>query len=292
MSEFTDEGTMSDMSDMSDLDSDAEDAASDSEGSDLEWESDSGDEAAEGAPKPKKVAAAADDSASDDESDSDAASSGSDDSGSEESDSDDEVEHAPRKKKRPAPEAADLETAYERRPAAPKPKKARLTKLPTIDNGQVRAPSPLDRSPSPSPEPSPEPETRKEVEYRSDPLGQRFGRPAVRQLLEIKDKQERVSRAREEIADLGRDASGTGEGEGGVSSGETGLCAPLLTTPFAQVNLLKRLLSLTGPKFSSSSAAKSAGERPVMVDREIRIMAMISLLAVFVDIVPCAPSLP
>lgn len=53
-----------------------------------------------------------------------------------------------------------------------------------------------------------------------------------------------------------------------------------------QLNLLKRLLSLTGPKFSSSSSARSSGERPIMVDREIRFMAMVSLLAVFVDIVP------
>lgn len=53
-----------------------------------------------------------------------------------------------------------------------------------------------------------------------------------------------------------------------------------------QLNLLKRLLSLTAPKFSSSSAAKSAGEKPILIDREIRIMAMISLLAVLVDIIP------
>ncbi|KAK4700143.1 nucleolar complex protein 3, partial [Phenoliferia sp. Uapishka_3] len=257
MSEFTDEGTMSDMSDMSDLGSDL---GSDDE--ELEWESESGDDAkAEGA----EVDGSGESSGEEDSDSEDGSDDEEDDSDA--SDSDTSV-HLPRKKKHPAPEQDDLETAYANRPAAPKPAKARLTKLPTIDNGQVRAASPLDRSPSPSPSPSPEPEKRKkEVEYRSDPLGQRFGRPAVRQLLEIKDKKERVSRAREEIADLGRDASGTGEGEGGV-------------------NLLKRLLSLTGPKFSSSSAAKSAGERPVMIDREIRIMAMISLLAVFVDIVP------
>ena len=54
----------------------------------------------------------------------------------------------------------------------------------------------------------------------------------------------------------------------------------------SQLNLLKRLLSLTGAKFSSSSSARSAGERPILIDREIRVMAMVSLLAVFVDIVP------
>lgn len=45
-------------------------------------------------------------------------------------------------------------------------------------------------------------------------------------------------------------------------------------------------MSLTAPKFHSSSSAKSAGEKPIMVDREIRIMAMVSLLAVFIDVVP------
>lgn len=108
---------------------------------------------------------------------------------------------------------------------------------------------------------------KKEKEYRSDPLGQRFGRPAVRQLLEIKNKKERVQKAREEIADLGREAAGTGEGEGGL-------------------NLLKRLLSLMAPKFNSSSAAKSAGEKAIIIDREIRVMALVSLLAVFIDVVP------
>jgi nucleolar complex protein 3 len=126
-----------------------------------------------------------------------------------------------RTKKRMAPPSDDddVETAYERRPSAPKTAKPRLTKLPIISNGNVvRAASPLDRSPSLSPSPSPEPEPiQKQDTYRSDPLGQRFGRPAVRQLLEIKDKKERVNKAREEIADLGREASGTGEGEGGVS---------------------------------------------------------------------------
>ena len=211
MSEMDSE--MSDMSDMSDLDSQDDGSEFDSE--ELEWESDEDGSEAEGEMVVKaKVAKAVPGSGESEEEDSE------DDLSDDESDaSDDSVasENAPRPKKRPAPEQDDLEMAYERRPAQPKAPKARLTKLPTIDNGQVqRAPSPLDRSPSPSPEPSPEPERRKEVEYRSDPLGQRFGRPAVRQLLEIKDKQERVSRAREEIADLGRDASGTGEGEGGV----------------------------------------------------------------------------
>ncbi|KAK4055895.1 hypothetical protein OIO90_003152 [Microbotryomycetes sp. JL221] len=170
-----------------------------------------------------------------------------------------------------------IEAMYEQRPSKPKPMKQRPLKLPVIENGKViRATSPIDRSPSPDVESQDEDEQeefekRKRLalasEYRSDPLGQRFGRPAVRTLLEIRNKRERLQRVREEIADLGREASGTGEGEGGL-------------------NLIKRLLALTAPKFSSSSSARHAGEKPITVDREIRILAMVSLLAVFNDVVP------
>ncbi|ORY65638.1 CBF/Mak21 family-domain-containing protein [Leucosporidium creatinivorum] len=262
--------SMSEMSDMSDLDSedlDEDDEAFDSE--ELEWEDEDGSVLSgegEGVEGENGVEGSEDDSAEDDSAEDD-----DDDDDDLDDDSDDEEEIAPRKKKtKPTLDDDALEAAYAARPAAPKVAKSRPTKLPTIDaSGRViRGDTPLSRSATPEYSPSPEPEpVRKQPEYRSDPLGQRFGRPAVRQLLEIKDKKERVGRAREEIADLGREASGTGEGEGGL-------------------NLLKRLLSLTAPKFSSSSSAKSAGERPILVDREIRIMAMVSLLAVFVDVVP------
>ncbi|GAA5820622.1 hypothetical protein JCM3770_003556 [Rhodotorula araucariae] len=176
------------------------------------------------------------------------------------------------KKRAPSTDADDLEARYEAARPLKKVKepKALPTKLPTIVNGKVvRSAEPLSNAPIAESESEEEEEQRprNQQEYRSDPLGQRFGRPAVRALLEIKDKRERVTRAREEIADLGREAAGTGEGEGGL-------------------NLLKRLLSLCAPKFNSSSAARSAGEKPIQVDREIRIMAMVSLLAVFLDILP------
>ncbi|GAA5832370.1 hypothetical protein JCM11251_006425 [Rhodosporidiobolus azoricus] len=177
-----------------------------------------------------------------------------------------------KKQKAPVAPVDDLETAYEaKRPAKKKEPKQLPTKLPTIVNGKVvRSAEAIEGAAaleSDEEEEEEEERPKKVQEYKSDPLGQRFGRPAVRQLLEIRNKKERVQRAREEIADLGREAAGTGEGEGGL-------------------NLLKRLLSLCAPKFNSSSAARSAGEKPVMVDREIRIMAMVSLLAVFIDVVP------
>ncbi|BGP17771.1 hypothetical protein JCM10213v2_005813 [Rhodosporidiobolus nylandii] len=167
----------------------------------------------------------------------------------------------------------DLEAAYEAKLPTKKVKEAKPlpTRLPTIENGKVvRSNETLERSAAlqdSDEEEEEEVKPRKEQEYKSDPLGQRFGRPAIKQLLDIKNKRERVQRAREEIADLGREAAGTGEGEGGL-------------------NLIKRLLSLCAPTFNSSSAARSAGEKPVVVDREIRIMAMVSLLAVFIDVVP------
>ncbi|GAA5998501.1 Noc3p [Rhodotorula paludigena] len=177
------------------------------------------------------------------------------------------------KKRAPSSDLDDLEAKYEAARPLKKIKtpKALPTKLPIIENGKVvRSAEPLSNVPvedSEDSEDEEEEERRPTQEYKSDPLGQRFGRPAVRQLLEIRDKKERIRRAREEIADLGREAAGTGEGEGGL-------------------NLLRRLLSLCAPKFNSSSAARSAGEKPILVDREIRIMAMVSLLAVFMDVVP------
>ncbi|GAA5929897.1 hypothetical protein JCM1841_001253 [Sporobolomyces salmonicolor] len=270
MSEWSDKDAMSDMSDMSDLDGDEDD---DEEGL---W-SDEDEDGAEGE-NGEELAFDSDEdlSAGEDDSGSSVFDSGADlddDDDDDLSDDEEALLQPPQKKKKVPSNADALEAAYEARlpsKTAREPK-ARPTKLPTIENGKVvRSAEPLhDRSPSPDfdEEEEEDEKPRKAPEYRSDPLGQRFGRPAVRQLLEIKDKKERVRRAREEIADLGREAAGTGEGEGGL-------------------NLLKRLLSLTGPKFNSSSAAKSAGERPIMVDREIRIMAMVSLLAVFIDVVP------
>ncbi|GAA5990059.1 hypothetical protein JCM10908_005802 [Rhodotorula pacifica] len=180
------------------------------------------------------------------------------------------------KKRAAAADLDDLESRYEASRPLNKVKepKARPTKLPTIVNGkvvrtnEVLDSAPVDDSDDEEDELLQEEERSQQApEYKSDPLGQRFGRPAVRQLLEIKDKKERIRKAREEIADLGREAAGTGEGEGGL-------------------NLLRRLLSLCGVKFHSSSAARSAGEKAIFVDREIRIMAMVSLLAVFIDVVP------
>lgn len=206
-----DEDDMSEMSEMSDI-SGSEDLSEDDE--ELEWSDEGSAVEVVDAPSafPDEEEEEEEDSELDEDEDSQFDSA-----------SDSDSAPALRQKKRMAPPSDDddLETAYERRPAGPKAAKPRPTKLPIISNGNVlRAASPLDRSPSPSPSPSPEPEEpsmRKESEYRSDPLGQRFGRPAVRNLLEIKNKKERIAKAREEIADLGREAAGTGEGEGGVS---------------------------------------------------------------------------
>lgn len=125
---------------------------------------------------------------------------------------------APKKEKRKLT-ADELEAAYEARPAKAKAPKAPVRKLPTIIDGKVvRSAEPLSLAPveSSDEEEVEEVKEKKGPAYMSDPLGQRFGRPAVKQLLEIKGKRERVQRAREEIADLGREAAGTGEGEGGV----------------------------------------------------------------------------
>lgn len=125
---------------------------------------------------------------------------------------------APKKEKKKLT-ADELEAAYEARPAKAKTPKPLPQKLPKIIDGKVvrsSEPLALAAAESSDEEEVEEVKERKEKPHVSDPLGQRFGRPAVKQLLEIKNKRERVQRAREEIADLGREAAGTGEGEGGV----------------------------------------------------------------------------
>lgn len=269
MSDWSDKGEMSDMSDMSDLegltDLEGEEDDDDEEGL---WSDE--DEAEDGEPKFDSEEEL---NAQDDSGDS-VVDSGAELDDDEEDLSDDLGDEPPPlvKKQKKVSAGDELEAAYEaRRPSKQAEPKAKPTKLPTIENGKVvKSTETLDVAADSDDDFTEEEEVKpkKEKEYRSDPLGQRFGRPAVRQLLEIKNKKERVQKAREEIADLGREAAGTGEGEGGL-------------------NLLKRLLSLMAPKFNSSSAAKSAGEKPIMIDREIRVMALVSLLAVFIDVVPC-----
>ncbi|GAA5841831.1 hypothetical protein JCM3766R1_005584 [Sporobolomyces carnicolor] len=268
MSDWSDKGEMSDMSDMSDLegltDLEGEEDDDDEEGL---WSDE--DEAEDGEPKFDSEEEL---NAQDDSGDS-VVDSGAELDDDEEDLSDDLGDEPPPlvKKQKKVSAGDELEAAYEaRRPSKQAEPKAKPTKLPTIENGKVvKSTETLDVAADSDDDFTEEEEVKpkKEEEYRSDPLGQRFGRPAVRQLLEIKNKKERVQKAREEIADLGREAAGTGEGEGGL-------------------NLLKRLLSLMAPKFNSSSAAKSAGEKPIMIDREIRVMALVSLLAVFIDVVP------
>ncbi|GAA5986135.1 hypothetical protein JCM5350_004444 [Sporobolomyces pararoseus] len=262
MSDWSDKEDMSDMSNMSDLD-----GLSDEDEEGL-W-SDEEEDGEGGEPKFDSEEELNEDGDDDDDEDSVF------DSGAEldEEDEEDFGDEPPPLIKKPKKVVSgdELEAAYEaRRPLKKSEPKERPTKLPTIENGKVvKSTETLDVAPDSDDDFTEEEEVKpkKEKEYRSDPLGQRFGRPAVRQLLEIKNKKERVQKAREEIADLGREAAGTGEGEGGL-------------------NLLKRLLSLMAPKFNSSSAAKSAGEKPIMIDREIRVMALVSLLAVFIDVVP------
>ena len=301
MSEWSDNpdiDTGDSMSDLGSEDDDEEGLWSDEDGSDLESLGGDSAEGSEPAFDSEEEVGSAFGESEDDE-----ASAAEDEDGEEEEE--EELSRAAKKAKKraAAAELDNLETQYEASRPLHKLKepKARPTKLPTIVNGQVvRTNEVLDGAPVVDSEDDDDDELLQEEErsqapeYKSDPLGQRFGRPAVRQLLEIKDKKERIRRAREEIADLGREAAGTGEGEGGVS-----LCLSksenlsrhpsavlTLARTRSQLNLLRRLLSLCGPKFHSSSAARSAGEKAIFVDREIRIMAMVSLLAVFIDVVP------
>jgi hypothetical protein len=94
---------------------------------------------------------------------------------------------------------------------------------------------------------------------KPNPYGARFGRPSVASILSISNPSERLQLAREEIASLGREI--TGEPELGM-------------------NLLKRLISFANKDFLTPD-----GET-FELDTPVRVWAMGSALAVFIDILP------
>lgn len=95
-----------------------------------------------------------------------------------------------------------------------------------------------------------------------NPYGARFGRPAVTSVLEIEDRTQRLVAAREELATLGRE---------------------IIAEPELGMNLLKRLLSFTEEVFCPPGVKKEDG---LPVDLPIRSLALLSALAVFLDITP------
>lgn len=94
---------------------------------------------------------------------------------------------------------------------------------------------------------------------KPNPYGARFGRPSIASILSISETNERLQLAREEIASLGREI--TGEPELGM-------------------NLLKRLISFANKDFLSPDGETFSLDIPV------RVWAMGSALAVFIDILP------
>lgn len=127
---------------------------------------------------------------------------------------------------------------------------------------------------------------------KSDPLGRRFGRPAVRAILEAPDPAARLAMAKEELATLGRDV--VAEPENSVRCDSAGLrcdkpsgtaqrwAEHQVLTDHAQLNLLRRLLSLCLRQLPANASGKA-----LTIDTPIRAFALLSLLAVLLDIVPC-----
>ena len=95
-----------------------------------------------------------------------------------------------------------------------------------------------------------------------NPFGARFGRPSILSILEIPSRPQRLQAAREELAQLGRE---------------------MMAEPELGMNLLRRLLGFALPKFLPTGAKKNEG---ITVDTPIRSLAMLSMLAVFLDIIP------
>ena len=105
----------------------------------------------------------------------------------------------------------------------------------------------------------------KDAAPRPNPFGARFGRPSILSILEMSSRSQRLSAAREEIAQLGREIVGE---------------------PELGVNHLRRLQGFTSSTFVPSGSKKDEG---IIVETPIRGLAMLSLLAVFLDIIPYAP---
>lgn len=177
-------------------------------------------------------------------------------------------------------DASDLERAYEARPRREAPRvrpQDSETRLPVrLPNGEVQrfpaengvkpsrvtlprpaasvSPSEASRSPSPEQDRPPPPLPR------SDPFGGRFGRTPLATILNLPSKSQRVTAAREEIADL---------------------AGQIVADPELSSGPLKRLVGLAGKSLKSDGVKK-----PVKVEDPIRAMALLSLLAVFLDIIP------
>ncbi|CAH7678696.1 nucleolar complex-associated protein-domain-containing protein [Phakopsora pachyrhizi] len=106
------------------------------------------------------------------------------------------------------------------------------------------------------------PTTHKSVpsNSRDSSLGSRFGRRALFEILSPSSSIEtRVTAARVEIAELSQEA---------------------LADPEISLGLIKRLLAMC------SATLKSPSENEIRIDNSVRVMAILSLLAVFLDIIP------
>ncbi|GAA97749.1 uncharacterized protein L969DRAFT_97437 [Mixia osmundae IAM 14324] len=166
---------------------------------------------------------------------------------------------------------SDIERDFEERYAKRRPdeQQVRNQRLPVISGKQIQR-----RERSTSPDAAADSKSRATFEAQSDtseeappepvpvmnPFGARFGRPAVQAVLEIDDLKARILAARVEIAQLGRD---------------------IISDPEQSLNLLKRLLSFAAPSFKVPATQQSLKVPPA-----IRVMAIMSLLAVFLDIIP------
>lgn len=187
----------------------------------------------------------------------------------------------------------DLEDRYASQAASKARKEAKEaalrgpSRLPTFANGQMKEVNGKEGEPesaenrvswlraqleggSSSEEDSSEDEANRKRKERQaqpkpNPYGARYGRPAVTSVLEIEDRMERLTAAREELASLGRE---------------------IIAEPELGMNLLKRLLSFTLPYFPTAESSKKGGNPGLPVDMAIRSLAMLSLLAVFIDILP------
>ncbi|QRW00048.1 nucleolar complex-associated protein [Ceratobasidium sp. AG-Ba] len=167
---------------------------------------------------------------------------------------------------------SDEELPYERagRPRAPSPKRT-AERLPIkLGDGRILSTGTRDVAPDSEEDEESEPEGEEEETGRGGvedvSTGARFGRPAVRDVVQQKSRKARIEGAKEQLASI---------------------CQEIMADPENSLGLLRRLHTFALPQIPGSISPQDGSQLPPTPnDPQIRRLALLSQLAVFKDIVP------
>jgi nucleolar complex protein 3 len=113
--------------------------------------------------------------------------------------------------------------------------------------------------------------------------GARFGRPAVRDIIQQKSRKARIEAAKEQLASICQEIMA--EPENSVSF-SCPLVMQIYSHLFLQLGLLRRLHTFALPQIPGAMSQDGTQLAPTPNDPRIRTLALLSQLAVFKDIVP------